>query len=94
MADVKALGDQLVELNAGEDVEVDAQRVVLGEGGAEDGGLDEDLLRAAVELLDELADLLEVLGEVGDDDHVLDGVRVAAGLGGTGRDARQCRGGR
>ena len=53
----------VAEVDAAQDVEVDAQRVVLVQRGAEDGRLDQHLLRAAVDFLEDLADLVQVLGD-------------------------------
>ncbi len=91
---VAALADDVVAVEAGDaeevrelDVlnegEVDAEGVGVGEVDADDGGLDEDLIRRGIEAVEKVADLSDVFFEVADHDHGAVCEAVAAEGGGT-----------
>ena len=60
--------------SAAQDGEVNTERVGFIERGAEDRGFDQDLLGPAIDLAEDLAGLVEVFLEVGDDEHVFAGM--------------------
>src|SRR5947199_10704154 len=87
------ISSQRREIYAADDVEVHAESIVLIQGSAKDRGFNENLLRTPINLFDDITDTIEVLRVIGDHNHVLDRMRVAAGILRAGLNPAERRGG-